>query len=148
MHALKPQRGKVPGLLIATALTLSLAAPGTASAASPTQIAPKRGSVLTAGSQPTFKVRDTSASARKYGVFVTVSTSKRLTRTGDLKKTDIGTFAKTKRRGSVFSYKTPLYTFPTWFMVRAGTYYWQAFRIDCAVRGCHVHTKVRSFKVQ
>jgi len=148
MHALKPQRGKVPGLLIATTLALGLAAPGAASAASPTQIAPKSGSVLTAGSQPTFKVRDASASARRYGVFVTVSTSKKLTARGDLKKTDIGTFAKMKRRGSVFSYKTPLYSFPTWFMVRAGTYYWQAFRIDCSVKGCHVHTKVRSFKVQ
>ena len=148
MHALTPQRGKLPGLLIATALVLGLAAPGAAGARSPAQIAPKSGSVLTAGSQPTFKVRDTSASARKYGVFVTVSTSKRLTRTGDLKKTDIGTFAKMKRRGSVFSYKTPVFTFPTWFMVRPGTYYWQAFRIDCSVKGCHVHTKVRSFKVR
>jgi len=146
MHALKPHRGTLPALLIATALVLGLAAPATAG--SPAQIAPKSGSTLTAGSQPTFKIRDASASARRYGVFITVSTSKALTRRGDLKKTNIGTFAKMKRRGSVYSYKTPLYSFPTWFMVRPGTYYWQAFRIDCSVKGCHVHTKVRSFKVQ
>jgi hypothetical protein len=145
-----PERRTVIGLLATTTLAAGLLIPGVAAGASPAQIAPKRGSALALGSQPTFKVRDTSAAARKYNVFVTVSTSKTPSRSGDLRKTQIGTFAEMHRRGSTYSYKTPVYNFPTWFMVRAGTYYWQAFRIDCRVapHGCHVHSKIRSFKVQ
>ena len=33
-------------------------------------------------------------------------------------------------------------------MNRPGKYYWQAFRIDCRVRGCHIHSKVSSFIVK
>jgi hypothetical protein len=130
------------------ALTLSLAAPGIANAAAPKLLKPKAGAPLTAGSEPTFKVRDGSAAAQQYKIYITIGTSKKRTKNGDLKRTSIGTFASTKRKGTVFSYTPEDYSFDTWFMNRPGTYYWQAFHIDCAVKGCHVHSKIRSFKVQ
>lgn len=150
MYAFKPQRRTVLGLLATATLALGLVAPGAAGAAGPAQVAPKRGAVVAVGSQPTFKVRDASSAARKYGVFITISTTKRRKANGDLKTTDIGTFARMKRRGSRYSFKPKNYTFPTWFMARPGTYYWQAYRIDCSGgnSSCHVPSKIRSFKVQ
>ena len=137
-------------LLLATcSLALLLVGASTASARGPRIVAPKRGSVLPLGSEPTFKVRDGSRNARKYHIFMTVSTSKkRSRRTGDLKQTSVGTFTSMKRSGVTHTYTTPDYSFPTWFMMRPGKYYWQAFRIDCRVRGCHIHSKVSSFFVR
>jgi hypothetical protein len=117
-------------------------------------VAPKRGAVLALGSQPTFKVRDGSRNARRYKIFMTISTSKaRSKRTGDLKQAKVdgqtvGTFTSMKRRGKTHSYTAQKYSFPTWYMNRPGKYYWQAFRIDCRVRGCHIHSKVSSFIVR
>jgi len=149
MHA---SRRTLLGLLATTTLVVGVVAPGAAGAASPKQLAPKRGAVLAVGSQPVFKVRDRSAAAKKYSVFITISTSKKRKKNGDLMKRpgSIGTFRQMKRRGSTFRYQAEKYTFPTWFMVRPGTYYWQAYRIDCSGgnSSCHIHTKIRSFKVQ
>ncbi|MBA2792884.1 MAG: hypothetical protein H0U32_02690 [Thermoleophilaceae bacterium] len=101
------------------------------------------------GSRPTFKVRDGSSAARKFRVYITISTSKKRRRNGDLKRTKIGTFSSMKRSGSIHKYKAEDYTFPTWYMARPGKYYWQAFRIDCSVRrSCHVTSKIRSFRVR
>lgn len=84
---------------------------------------------------------------------MTVSTTKQRDKKGDLKRPkvggqDIGTFSSMKRKGSSHSYKTEKYSFPTWFMNRPGKYYWQAYRIDCRVKGCHIHSKVSSFIVR
>ncbi len=143
MHLLTSRR-----LLIAVlALTLSLAVPAVASAA-PKLLQPKAGGVLALGSEPTFKVRDTSQAARKYKVYITIGTSKKRTKNGDLERTEIGTFTSTTRSRATYKYVPEDYSFPTWFMNRAGKYYWQAFHIDCAVKGCHVHSKIRSFRVR
>lgn len=139
------QRLMAPTLVAATGL--ALAVPGAASAA-PKLVTPKAGATVAIGSQQAFKVRDGSAAAKKYKVFITISTSNRTKKNGDLKQTKIGTFASTRRDGNMFTYTPPPYTFPTWFLARAGTYYWQAFHIDCAVKGCHVHSRIRSFSVQ
>ena len=143
-----PKR-KLSGLVVGV-LALCLIVAGVASGASPAQLSPKRGAVLASGSRPVFKVRDTSAAAKRYPLYIRISTSKKRRRNGDLKRTSIGNFASMKRRGSVFRYKTEDYSFPTWFMARPGRYYWQAYRIDCAAapNGCHVHTKIRSFRVR
>jgi hypothetical protein len=134
--------------LLAIGSALMLAGPATAGAAAPKLITPKAGATVAIGSQPPFKVRDGSAAAKKYKIFITISTTRKTKKNGDLKQTSVGTFAATTRKGDVFTYKPPAYSFPTWFLARAGTYYWQAYRIDCAVQGCHVHSKTRSFKVQ
>jgi hypothetical protein len=134
--------------LLAIGVGLTLASPAAAGAAAPKLITPKAGATVAIGSRPAFKVRDGSAAAKKYKIFITISTTRKTTKDGDLKRTSVGTFTGTKRNGDVFTYKPPAYDFPTWFLARAGTYYWQAYRIDCAVEGCHVQSKIRSFKVQ
>lgn len=139
---------------IVTCLALSLVATASASAAGPALKGPKSGAVLAKGSQPTFKVSDASRNARKYHIFMTISTTKKRSRkTGDLlrPKTNgeqIGTFTSMHRKGTKFSYKAESYSFPTWYMNRPGKYYWQAYRIDCRVKSCHVHSKTRSFVVR
>ena len=141
-------------VLMASCLAVLLMGASTAAAAGPAIVAPKRGAVLALGSQPTFKVRDGSRNARRYKIFMTISTSKaRSKRTGDLKQAKVdgqtvGTFTSMKRRGKTHSYTAQKYSFPTWYMNRPGKYYWQAFRIDCRVRGCHIHSKVSSFIVR
>lgn len=134
-------------VLLAT--TGSLAAAG-AAPARPQLLAPGKGKVLRLGSEPTFKVRDRSANARRYGVFLIVSPTKRTNRHGELKRhRRIGTFAKMRRTGRFgFVYRTPAYAFDHWFMQRPGTYYWQAFHVDCRVRGCRVLSRIRTFKVR
>ena len=131
MHTFEAKRRTILGPLLGAALAVGLLAPGAASASSPAQVSPKRGTVFAAGSQPVFKVRDGSRAARRYSMYITISTSKKRKRNGDLRRTEIGTFASMKRRRSIHSYKPENYTFPTWFMVRPGTYYWQTYRIDC-----------------
>ncbi|ADB50019.1 hypothetical protein [Conexibacter woesei] len=126
----------------------SLAAAQTATAA-PQLLAPGNGKVLARGSQPLFKARDTSPNARKYTVYMTISRSKKVDRKGDLKQTRPGTFTSMRRTGKYgFVYKPEAYSFPTWFMQAPGKYYWQAYHIDCAVRGCHVQSRIRSFVVR
>jgi hypothetical protein len=133
-------------LLVGGALLASAQA---ANAASPQLLAPGNGKTLARGSQPLFKARDTDPNSRRYSVYITISRSKKLDRRGDLKQTrGSGTFSSMRRSGKFgFVYKPEDYSFPTWFMQAPGKYYWQVFHIDCRVRGCHVHSKVRSFKV-
>ena len=137
--------------LLVAALAAGLLATGAVGASKPRLSSPSAGKVLELGSRPTFKAKDGTAAARRSGVYITVSTSKRRKANGDLRQADVGSFRKMKRRGTTYRYKTEDYSFPTWFMAREGTYYWQVFRIDCtdpAARDCHVHSKIRSFKVR
>lgn len=140
---------------LALALTVALLAGGASlaaaqtAAAAPQLLAPGNGKVLARGSQPVFKARDTAPNARRYNVYMTISTSKRVDRKGDLKQTRPGTFTSMRRAGRYgFTYKADAFTFPSWFMQAPGKYYWQAYHIDCAVRGCHVHSRIRSFVVR
>jgi hypothetical protein len=140
--------------LLTACLALLLIGVSSAAAAGPRIVSPKRGAVLALGSQPTFKVRDGSRNARRYKIFMRISASKtRSRKTGDLKETKIGGepigfFSSMTRHGSTHSFTPPPYSFPSWFMARPGKYYWQAYRIDCRVRGCHIHSKVSSFIVR
>lgn len=132
---------------LAGALLLGVAQ---AANAAPQLLAPGAGKTLRRGTQPMFKVRDNSANARRYKIFMTIATKKRTNRYGELKRTRAaGTFTRMDGNGrGGWTYKPPAYTFPSWFMERPGTYYWQAFHIDCRVKGCHVLSRIRSFKVE
>lgn len=135
--------------LAVAALAGGLLASGAVGASTPRQTSPKRGAVLALGSQATFKAKDGTSAARRYGLWITISTSKRRKANGDLRQTSIGSFRKMKRRGTSYRYTSEDYSFPTWFMAREGTYYWQVYRIDCAAaKSCHVHSRIRSFKVR
>ena len=139
-------------LALALATLLAGACPPAAAAAParPQLLSPAAGAALPLGGQPTFKLRDAHPNARRYGVFLIVSPTRRTNRHGELlRHRRIGTFAKMTRRGRAgFAYRAPAYVFDHWFMQRPGRYYWQAFHIDCRVRGCHVLSRIRSFRVR
>ncbi len=110
--------------------------------------APARTPSYAAGKQVTFRVTTQEPNARQYGVYITVASRRRTDRYGALKQTRVGTFARmvSKGRGRYW-YTTPDYTFPGWFMVETGTYYWQTSITDCSVAGCKLLSRIRSFKV-
>jgi len=110
--------------------------------------APARVPSFPAGSQHTFRVTTQEPNARQYGVYITVAARRRTDRYGALKQTRVGTFARMASKGrGRYWYTTPDYTFPGWFMVETGTYYWQTSITDCTVRGCKILSRIRSFKV-
>jgi hypothetical protein len=117
----------------------------------PTPLRPYNHRSFSQGAKVTFKVRDTSANARKYGIFLTVADRKQL-KNGVLQrsaKNHPGTFAEMKRhRGGIYTYTLPKYDFPGWIMVTPRKYFWQAHHIDCAVKGCEVGGGIRTFTVK
>lgn len=140
---------------LAAMLTLALLSAAVAQALThPRLLAPKQGKVLHRGGRPTFKVHDGTTQARKHHVWITIS-AKRKVKHGELQIPGAhtsGTFSHMKRRKhGKWTYRPPNYSFPSWFMQRRGTYYWQAFHIDCgpaAPKTCHVHSKIHKFKVR
>jgi hypothetical protein len=144
---LQHSRRLLAPLAIAFALAATLTSAAQADVA-PKLLRPSAGATLTASSPPTFKVRD-RGHAFHGNVWIEVSASKRRDRHGDLKTSPIGTFAQMKRRRhGVYTWVPPMFTFPEWFMVRPGTYYWEAFHVNCDVAGCRVRSKIRSFVVR
>ena len=110
--------------------------------------APARVPTYEAGKRVVFRFTTQSANARAYGVYMTVAARRRTDRYGALKRTRVGTFARMVHKGrGRYEYKTPDYTFPGWFMVEVGTYYWQTSITDCRVPGCKILGRIRSFKV-
>lgn len=149
---------RLRGTLLAAALaSLMLLCAGVSSASAlthPKLLGPKRGTVFPVGSQPTFKIRDTSRNARTYRMYITIANAKKFKKhgsnRGDLVQTKPGDFDSLTRKGSTFTYTAPKYTFPGFYMVTPGKYYWQVFHIDCSQKGfrCHVHSKLGSFYVR
>ena len=144
---------RLAAALVALLAAVLVAAAVAQAATHPKLLAPKQGKHLHRGGQPTFKVRDGSAKARKYGVTIVIN-NKRKVKHGELQAPGShgsGTFAAMKRRKhGRWTYKPPHYTFPSWFMVRRGTYYWQSFHIDCGPhtpRSCHIVSRIRKFHV-
>jgi hypothetical protein len=139
--------------LAALVAAVLLAAAVAQAASSPRLLAPKQGKHLHRGGRPTFKVHDGSAKARQYGVTIVIN-NKRKVKHGELQEPGAhgsGTFAAMKRRKhGTWTYTPPNYDYPSWFMVRRGTYYWQAFHIDCGMntpRSCHIASRIHRFHV-
>src|SRR4051794_8745658 len=87
------------GTLLAAALLLAALAGAANAATGPRPIAPKQAKVFSKGAFLTFKVKDTSAAARKYGIFMVIANRKR-TKQGQLQKSKSGKpgdFAQMKR---------------------------------------------------
>lgn len=129
-----------------------LAVPALASAASgPTLLSPNKGAVVPVNTAPTFTVRDRSSQARKYKVWITVSSVKKVKR-GELQKdSEHGYFSDMRRKKNGKYAVTPkLYSFPDYFLARPGKYWWQAHHIDCGAKqkSCSIVSKIRSFTVQ
>lgn len=101
------------------------------------------------GSEVVFRITATHPNAKRYGVFLTIAARRRTNRYGGLKRTRVGTFARMTAKGrGRFQWTTPDYSFPDWFMMRPGTYYWQTQVTDCTVRGCNVYSRIKRFKVR
>ena len=147
-------RGALLGAVIASLMMLLVGASSASALTHPKLFGPKRGTVFPVNSPITFKVKDTSRNAKRYSMYLTVSNKKKFKKSGtgkgDLLLTKPGDFSSLKRSGSTFTYTPARNTFPGWYMVTPGKYYWQAFHIDCSQRGlqCHVHSKLGSFYVR
>ena len=130
--------------LVTVAALATGATVATAQSGGPSPQAPTQNKALPAGKAFTFKVKD----ARSGAVFITVSTSKKKKADGTLRKQDW--FRKMAKKGSVHSKKTDLYPALTdYFLNKPGTYYWQAYRIDCsAQQDCNVEGPVRTFRIR
>lgn len=137
MHRSKPVVVRVLATVLAA---LALALPAVATAAStPTFLV---------GSRPVFTAQTNAAAAKRFGMYITIANARKVDRNGQLKQTSVGTFARMHSAGhGKFTYKTPAYTFPTWFMQTPGTYFWQTYYIDCHFKACHRLSAIHKFKV-
>ena len=135
LRKLVAARALVPALV-----ALALALPVVASAAATPS--------FPVGSQPVFTARTNAAAAKRFGMYITIANARKVDRNGQLKQSSIGTFARMHNAGhGKFTYKPPAYTFPTWFMQKPGTYWWQTYYIDCHFKGCHRLSGIHAFKV-
>jgi hypothetical protein len=132
-------------LLAGVVATGTLGATATAATSGgPKPLAPTDGKALTAGRPFTFKVRD----ATPGSVFIKVSRSRKTKKDGTLRTEEW--FRKMAKNGSVHTKKTDVYDeLDDYFLNRPGTYYWQAYRIDCAAQeDCNVEGPIRRFRIR
>jgi hypothetical protein len=112
----------------------------------PVPLAPKNRATLNAGPTPTFKVRSTGAGT----VWLHISKSPKRNANGIIKH-DQHIQQMRRKTGSTFVVKPKSYTFPGFWAVTKGKYYWQSFRIACAEEtrssDCDVEGPVRSFTI-
>lgn len=119
---------RVARTLALTAFT-ALALAGPASAVTKngiTPLAPKAGTSVPAGKAATFRMRVKNPGA---GVFMHVCKSKKKDKEGMICKK--ATILQAKKKKGVFQAKQTFYDFPAFWLNNPGTYYWQAYRIEC-----------------
>ena len=130
-------------LLTAGVLAASLAGVALASNGI-TPLSPKAGATVPSGKAPTFKMRVHG----KGVVFVHVCKSPKRHKDGTIcHKESIG---QAHKHGSTYIYKPKFFNFPGFWMVTPGTYYWQAYRIECrsGSSDCKQEGPVVRFKVK
>lgn len=132
-------------LAVATTAALSASAAIAGAAGGPSPQAPSNGRTLTAGTAFTFKVKSSPSGA----VFLKVSKSKKKNSKGTL-RTNVYFRQMVRKAGGIHTKKTDRYpALDDYFLNRPGTYYWQAYRIDCAAQSdCEVEGGIRSFKIR
>ena len=129
-------------------VALALAVPAVAAAATKngiTPLTPKADSTVEVASQPTFKMRVRG----KGSVFVHVCKSrKRSKKEGLICNKEVIAEAK-RKRGNLFQVKAKYFDYPEFWLNSPGTYYWQAYRIDCTgdLKDCKREGPVVRFKV-
>ena len=135
-------------LTLLLALTALLAVPTVAFGATKHGITPKSpraGSTIPVGEGTTMKGKVKG----KGQVYVHVCKSKKKDSTGVIcSKADI---KKAKKKNGRFTAKITFFDFPAFWLNNPGTYYWQAFRIDCIVGSdlsdCNQEGPIVKFKV-
>jgi len=130
--------------LLGLAAVLALALPAAAPAATKngiTPLAPKAGSVVTAGKSPTFRMP-----ARGPGqVWVHVCTSAKKLRNGVICNEE--SIGRAKKVSGVFRFTPKFFDFPEFWLNTPGTYYWQAHRIACSGSDCQQEGPIVRFRV-
>ena len=138
---------RVARTLALTAFT-ALALAGPASAVTKngiTPLAPKAGTSVPAGKAATFRMRVKNPGA---GVFMHVCKTKKKDKDGMICKK--ATILQAKKKKGVFQAKQTFYDFPAFWLNNPGTYYWQAYRIEChsGSSDCKQEGPVVRFKVK
>lgn len=148
----RPSHARHALVACVTAMATLLGASTTlAAATSPKLVKPaNKGTVH--GGHIQLVVRDSSSLAKKYGVFVSISRSRKTNAHGQLKEVKNvskgGGFIEMKAwkgHPGMWIYKPPKYTFPGFWASTAGRYYWQAEHTDCEIKGCEALSKIQSF---
>jgi hypothetical protein len=138
---------RVARTLALTAFTaLALAGPAAAATKNGiTPLAPKAGTSVPAGKAATFRMRVSDPGA---GVFMHVCKSNRRDKQGMICKK--ATILQAKKRKGVFVAKQTFFDFPAFWLNNPGTYYWQAYRIECrsGSSDCKQEGPVVRFKVK
>jgi hypothetical protein len=115
----------------------------------PTNVAPTNGKSITRGVPFTFKVH-LDESSTGSGVFLKVSKSKKVADDGTLAN-DIYFRSMKQGSGGVWTKKVERYkALTSHFLNRKGTYYWQAYVIDCSegTEDCNVEGPIGKFKIK
>ena len=119
---------RVARTLALTAFTaFALAGPAAAATKNGiTPLAPKAGTSVPAGKAATFRMRVSDPGA---GVFMHVCKTNKRDKQGMICKK--ATILQAKKRKGVFVAKQTFFDFPAFWLNNPGTYYWQAYRIEC-----------------
>jgi hypothetical protein len=139
---------RVARTLALTALTaLAVAVPALAATKNGiTPLAPKAGTSVPSGKAATFRMKVTDAGP---GVFVHVCKSNRKDKEGMIcRKASI--LGPAKMRRGAWEVKQKFFDFPAFWLNNPGTYYWQAYRIECrsGSSDCKQEGPVVRFKVK
>ena len=110
-----------------------------------TPLGPKAGTSIPAAKAVTFRMK---VSDPGTGVFVSVCKSGKKDKEGLICRK--ATFLEAKKRNGVFQAKQKFYDFPAFWLNNPGTYYWQAYRIECtgSSSDCKQEGPVVRFKVK
>ena len=133
-------------LALSALMALAIAGPAAAVTKNGiTPLAPKAGTSVPAGKAATFRMRVKNPGA---GVFMHVCKSKRKDKEGMICKK--ATILQAKKKKGVFTAKQTFFDFPAFWLNNPGTYYWQAYRIEChsGSSDCKQEGPVVRFKVK
>ena len=142
-----PSTTRVARTLATTALVaFAITAPASAATKNGiTPLAPKAGTSVPAGKAATFRMRVADPGA---GVFVHVCKSSKRDKQGMICKK--ATILQAKKRKGAWEAKQTFFDFPAFWLNNPGTYYWQAYRIECrsGSSDCKQEGPVVRFKVK
>ena len=142
-----PSTSRIARTLALTAFTtLALAGPAAAATKNGiTPLAPKAGTSVPAGKAATFRMKVSDPGA---GVFVHVCKSNNKDKQGMICRK--ATILQAKKRKGAYEAKQTFFDFPAFWLNNPGTYYWQAYRIECTggSSDCKQEGPVVRFKVK
>ena len=134
---------------LAGALLAACAVAGPAQAAGGiTPLSPKKGAKVAVGQSPTFKMRVKGPGS----VWVTICDSKKKDSKGVIctkAASEKASLGQAKKKQGVFQFTPEFFDFETFWMNTPGTYYWQAYRINCdnGPSDCQQESAITRFKV-